>query len=68
MKEKLEESINLYCECCQKETKHVVISRFVFDFMRGLLMHLSKGHSLQEDSCLCQCEECGNVVEVELEE
>lgn len=59
--------IELYCEECEKETKHRRKFSFVKSFLDGAFMGYTKGWSLMNDTCLFQCQECGNIVEVEVE-
>lgn len=64
----MKETIRLYCECCEKETNHISKFDLVKSFMDGAFMFMTKGWSLMNQTELFECCECGNVVEVEVEE
>ena len=60
--------IKLYCEYCKKETNHILKFDLVKSFMDGAFMFMTKGLSMMYETQLFECCECGNVVEVEVEE
>lgn len=68
MPKKIKHNIKLYCERCEKETDHEPHTNIVKSFMDGAFMMMTKGWSLMHESQLFKCCECGNIVEVEVEE
>lgn len=64
----MKEKIKLYCERCKKETNHISKFDLVKSFMDGAFMFMTKGWSMMHETQLFECCECGNVVEVEVEE
>ena len=62
------EKIKLYCEHCKKETNHISKINLVKSFMDGAFMFMTKGWSLMHETQLFKCCDCGNIVEVEVEE
>ena len=68
MPKKIKHNIKLYCEYCGKETEHKPIRKLVKDFMDGAFMMMTKGWSLMNTTQMFKCCECGNEIEVEVEE
>lgn len=68
MKTKINHKIKLYCEKCKQETEHEPKTNIVKSFMDGAFMFMTKGWSLMHETQLFECCDCGNIVEVEVEE
>lgn len=61
-------TIKLYCDYCKKETDHKLKFNLIKSFMDGAFMMMTKGWSLMNTTQVFKCCECGNEIEVEVEE
>ena len=63
----MEKIIKLYCEHCDKETEHKKKFSLIKNFVDGAKMVFTRGWSLNNQTELYKCCNCGNIVEIEVE-